>query len=69
VWALIAAIDLGILIAILWLLRNGFNFQMGRAGNTVDVPKPVFVLALWLTAALPVTAVIRLLAYLIGRLG
>ena len=66
-WALIAAIDLGLLIAILWLLRNGFAFRMGRGDNIADVPKPIFVLALWLTAALPVTAVIRLLAYLIGR--
>ena len=68
-WALIAAIDFGLLVAILWLLRNGFDFRMGQSGNLVEVPKPIFVLALWLTAALPVTAVIRLLAHWIKRRG
>jgi hypothetical protein len=67
VWALIAAIDLGLLIAILSLVRNGFAFHIRFGASGVDVSKPIFVLALWLTAALPVTVVIRLLAHLIRR--
>ena len=53
-WAIVAVVELSILIVIMWLLRHSFDARVGFGNKTLPVSKPLSVLLVWLSVSVPV---------------
>jgi hypothetical protein len=65
--SLVVCADLAILAVVVFFLRDTFAHKIGVAGRVFDVSKPLMMMVVWLTIAVPVTIFVSLVRRFVQR--